>query len=173
MKQIIVLLTLLFAYLSSSAAVPKSVDRMGAWLSSPGAIRGGVATPRISIRDFRFIKSQKTAAERLIFEFGDKEFKPLLSGPGYYQIQLKNNPTQVVVNFSQTLNNKIDPLVLMQRLKKSSYVKNVRVEFDRSNQSMNFIFDLKSMVSVRASSVKEAKQAGRLFLDMKARAVKK
>lgn len=167
-------LMVFFGFFTSNAAVNKMLPIQGQWIEDGGALRGGLARSRVSIRDFRFVQSGKAATERWVFEFGDKDFKPLLGEAGYYQVELKDIPgstdqekqSQIVINFGQVLNSKIDPLTFKDKMKGSHLFRSVRVEFDRSNQSMNFIFDLKTKVKVRASGVADPKKPGRLFVDL-------
>jgi hypothetical protein len=157
----------LMGFSGFAAVSHKTVKPSENWLHEKGVLRGGVANPRSSLREFRLLKAKNSLRERWVFETGDQALQAALGGdPSYYQVELREGGKQVVVHLGQTTLTKIEINELSARLKKSPNVVAVRIDRDKTNQAMNFIFDMRRPVKVWARGITRPNKPGRLFVDV-------
>lgn len=155
----------LFSSLSQAAIPPKPMQ-MGQIIQGSGTLRGGQSSGIYSLLDIRRTYSAPAKIERLVVDLGEANFEKMTGSVGYYQVEVKQNPPRVILNFSQALNSKIESKELAQRLKNAAFIKSSKVDFDRIGQALYITLDLKKPVSVRAVPVKGGQETAKLVVDL-------
>jgi hypothetical protein len=155
------LLTIVMLISSTSlfAAIPPAVTGMG-------TLRGGQFNGFYSLVDLRSSYSSKLKIERLVIDFGEANFDKLVGPVGYYQVEVKQNPPRLILNFPKALNTKFEARDLAAKLRNSPYIKNARIDFDRISQAMYLTMDLKKPVIVRAIPVEGKRDSAKLVVDL-------
>jgi hypothetical protein len=145
--------------LSALAAIPPTVFGMG-------TLRGGQASGFYSLVDLRRTYSDKLKIERLVIDFGESNFEKLIGPAGYYQVEVKQNPSRVILNFPKALNSKFEAKDLAEKLKGSPFIKSARLDFDRISQALFLTLELKKPLVVRAVPVEGKKDSAKLVVDL-------
>lgn len=148
------------------AAIPQKPLQMSHIIQGMGSIRGGQSSGIYSLLDLRRTYSAKAKIERLVVDLGEANFEKSTGPVGYYQVEVKQNPPRLILNFSQALNSKFESRELANRLKGAAFVKGSRMDFDRIGQALYITLDLKKPVSVRAIPVKGGQETAKLVIDL-------
>lgn len=125
---------------------------------------GGMAGPGFSLLNIHRSKSANGKVERLVFSIGDRNGKPLIGVPGYFNAQ--NQKNRIVLDFAQMPVSRLDEKAIHQALKQSDHVKSVKMIRDPTDQTLTLILDLKGPVKMKALQVKGQKQTARVILDI-------
>lgn len=147
------------------AAIPPAAKIHRNILRGEGALQGGKAGSGFSLLDVRSISSNQKKTERLIIDVGDVSMQKLTSSVGFYTVELKKNK-KLIVNFSQTLNTKFNEKQLLQKLKKSMFVKTAKMNFEPMGQNMILEMELKKPALVRVVAVRGGPQTSKVVFDM-------
>jgi hypothetical protein len=116
--------------------------------------------------DLRRSYSDKAKTERFVIDLAEANFEKLSGPVGYYQIEVKQNPARVILNFPQALNARFENKELANKLRGSTFVKSSKIEFDRIGQALYITLELKKSVAVRAIPVDGGQQTAKLVLDL-------
>jgi len=135
---------------------------------SSGAIIGGVAGQPFSLLRAQKLKSPE-GVDRLALVYGDSRGDVLKSEPGYFHIQVQENPPRVSIDLAQVQKTAMDAAALAQLFRDSSLVSGTEMTMDPIDLSTNLILNLKKPAEVRAAI--EAYQGAQvLVIDVRAKA---
>jgi hypothetical protein len=157
-----------FASIPTRQAEQKKLDRY----LQDGVFRGGEAGRAFSLRDISAasLKASGVASssgERLTFEFGDALGEPLLSRPGYFQVNVDSKKNRVVLDFRQVAGTKLDQNALRDRLAKSKFVKSSEMTFDPEDSTLSIVLNLKGKAQVEVIELPKEPRGGRVALDFR------
>lgn len=154
----------------SYAAVPAekkpAVKPASKILQGEGASFGGLAGNGFTLLDVRRTADPKKKVERLVLDVGDMQGAPLKGLPGYYFAELKKNPQQLVIDFSQMPNSNIELKTLQSRFKSSLAVKTANMTLDPVDNSLSVTLDLKKNTKVRVYQVAGNKSTSKVVVDL-------
>jgi hypothetical protein len=166
MNLLTILLSFLVIGLKTEAAIPPTTKLHKNILRNEGALQGGKAGGGFSLLDVRTTASAIKKTERVVIDVGNASMQKLKGSVGYYIVELKKNG-KLVVNFSQTLNTKFNEKELVQKMKKSLYVKNPRIHFDPMGQNMILEMELKKPALVRVVAIRgNEKNTSKVVFDL-------
>jgi hypothetical protein len=127
---------------------------------------GGQAGAGFSLLNLQKIQAKNGKAERLIFEVGTKDGRPLLGLPGYFNVQNQINPNRIVLDFSQMLESKVNENFIKGILKDSKLIRAVKVTSDPQDKTLSMTLDLNTIVKMKAVQVAGKKQTAKVVLDI-------
>lgn len=152
------------------AAVPEAskpaIKPASKILEGEGASFGGLAGTGFTLLDVRRTADAKKKVERLVMDVGDLQGAPLKGLPGYYFAELKKNPSQLVIDFSQMPNSHIELKTLQNRFKDSLAVKGANLTLDPVDNSLSVTLDLKKNTKVRVYQVAGKKSTSKVVVDL-------
>jgi hypothetical protein len=149
-----------FAAIPSKTPAPKPTKV----LTGTGASTGGLAGSGFSLTNVALATMSKK--ERLILDIGDLTGAPVKGYPGYYHVELQENPRRVVIDLAQTPNIFIDEKTVQSRLKSSKYISSSSLLLDPSDQTLSLILNLKKDTKVQVFQVPGKKGPGRVVVDL-------
>lgn len=135
-------------------------------LSGNGVIVGGDSRAYLSLLNLRAQSSVRQGVDRIVFDFGDKEFSGLSGAPGSYHIEYRKDQNQLIITFHQALHWKFENYEVKDKLKKAQFIQSSQFEFDRLGQASVLTLDLKAPVEVRVREIPGEKMAARLMIDL-------
>lgn len=166
MKSILAL-TVIFSSSLSLAAIPtptaKAQQKM---IMTSGARAGGVAGTGFALLDVHSKINREGTIERLMFDVGDLEGRPQKGMPGYFNVELQNQSKRIVIDFAQMAAAQIDAQKMKEKLKKSPYVKDVKMMADPSDGTLSVILDLKKPAKLKVYQVPGKKAAAKVVVDL-------
>ena len=167
MKYIGCIFSLILA-LPAGAAVPTSSPSapVATILSGSGSTFGGIAGSGFTLLDLRRTADNKKKIERLVFDVGDQDGNILRGWPGYYHVELKNNPSRLVIDFAQMPNSKLSPTAIAQRLMGSLAVTHSELSLEPVDKSLNLTLNLKANTVARIYQVKGKAQTSKVVIDL-------
>lgn len=133
-------------------------------LSGQGALSGGMAGAGFSITNVTLAKTPQK--DRVVIDFGDLKGKTLKGLPAYYHAELQNNPSRLILDFSQTPHSKLEESEIRSRLKASGRVTGSTLLVDPVDQTMTLIFDLKKGTKAQVFQVRGEKGTSRVVVDL-------
>lgn len=137
-------------------------------LDGPGAIRGGQSEQYMSLLDIRRSAEPKLNTERLVIDWGDRYFERTDKG-GYYQVEYREKPLQLILSFSLTLNTKFENDSFSKKIVDGLYIKDAHLEFDSVSQAVVMTIDLRQKVKIKIidySGSASKKATAKLALDL-------
>lgn len=150
----------------SYAALPPTGQQAKNIIKYNGALHGGVAGSGFSLLKVnRHYFSQKNA-ERWVVDIGDLKGRAHKGLPGYYHVQVTQNPPQMIVDFNQMPVSVFNELELTKMIKSSVYISKGRLLSDPTDKTLTMIFDLKKPVQVKVLQVKGQKETSKLVFDL-------
>lgn len=141
---------------------------MAETLEGPGAIRGGQSEQYMSLLDIRRSSDRKLNTERIVIDWGDRYFERTDKG-GYYQIEYREKPLQLVMSFSLTLNTKFENQLLNKKIGDGMYLKDANLEFDSLSQAILLTINLRQKVKIKITDYSGSvgkKTTAKLALDL-------
>lgn len=163
---ICVTITCLLLSVAVAAALPKAGALPRPILNRSGVLMGGQAGENLALLDLRRSDSKTKKMERIVLEFGSADLKERKGLVGYYHAELQDQPARLVLDLPQTYASRLPEKEILNRLKNSLFIREAMIQFDRSSQSMSFVFHLKQPVQLRVSRVDNPEYLGKLVLDM-------
>lgn len=133
-------------------------------LDGSGAATGGVAGTSFSLTNVTLAKTP--GKERVVLDIGDIAGAPVKGLPGYYHVELQENPRRVVIDLAQTPNVFIDEKQIKARLKESKLISNATVLIDPADQTLSLILDLRKKSKAQVFQVPGKKGTGRVVVDL-------
>lgn len=130
--------------------------------------KSGVQTGGIAGSGFTLMDMKKTALkdrERLIIDIGDLYGDPIKGAPGYFHVQVQDNPSRVVIDFAQMQSAKMDESMINKSIAGSPYVKSAKLLLDPEEKTTSLILDLKKNVKVKVYQVPGSKTTSKVVLD--------
>jgi hypothetical protein len=158
------LVLLIFTALSSNAfaAVPAKIR----FLQGSGSQTGGMAGTGFTLTGMRLSQDKKKKIERIVMDIGDKNGQSIKGLPGYFHIELKNNPQRLIVNLAQMPHSNVDARKLKEIFRQSLAVKNTALALDPIDSTLIVSMDLKKNTKVRVMQVAGKKQTSKVVLDL-------
>lgn len=148
------------------AAVNKQKMAPTKILQGSGSMIGGVAGTGFSLLDLKKSQNPKQKIERLVFDIGDLQGKPQKGLPGYYHVQMLQNPNRLVIDFSQMPASKISPQEVQKRLASSMFIKSTEFSLDPIDQSLNLVLFLKNKPKAKVFQVLGQKTTSKVVVDL-------
>lgn len=160
-KQLVICLVSVFMAMPVLAAVPTKI------LSGQGVSFGGVAGSGFTLLDLRRTATKgKTKIERIVMDVGDRQGQSIKGRPGYYYAELKQNPSRLIIDFSQMPNSKVTAAQMAARFKGSNAVRKSSMSVDPIDSSLNLTLDLKKNTKVRVYQVAGKKTTSKVVVDL-------
>jgi hypothetical protein len=170
MKYIGCSLLLAFAMSTAHAALPPkkvaAVKPASKILAGEGASFGGLAGSGFTLLDVRRTADNKKKIERLVMDVGTLQGAPMKGWPGYYNAELKKNPSRLVLDFAQMPNSRINDKQLRARFMGSLAVRNSTMTVDPVDKGLNLTLDLKPNTKVRVYQVAGKKSTSKVVVDL-------
>jgi hypothetical protein len=146
----------------STAVKPTSTAKI---LAGAGVSFGGIAGSGFTLLDFRRTADFKKKIERLVIDIGDINGNPQKGWPGYYFAELKNNPQQLVIDFSQMPNSRVTSKQIGDQLNGSLAVLKSNMSVDPLDGTLNLTLNLKSNTKVQVYQVSGQKSTSKVVVD--------
>lgn len=164
------LITSLFILLASTtvfaALPPRQAPAPGKILAGQGETIGGVAGSGFTLMDLRRTASKNKKLERIVIDVGDRDGALKKGLPGYYHVELKQNPARLVVDFSQMPRSVLDQNHLINRMRGSAIVTQTAMSLDPVDNTLNLTFGLKKNTKVRVLQVAGQKSTSKVVIDL-------
>lgn len=162
------LMALSLAFISEIvyAAVNKTKTAPSKILEGTGSMIGGVAGTGFSLLDLRKSQDMKHKAERIVFDIGDLRGRKQKGLPGYYHVQMLQNPSRLVIDFSQMPASKINAQEIQKRLASSMFIKSTELALDPIDQSLNLVLFLKNKPKAKVFQVAGQKSTSKVVVDL-------
>ena len=155
------LITILAA-LSARAAIPPKTHI----LQHSGSQIGGVAGSGFTLLDLRVTQDRNKKIERIVMDVGDMNGEPLKGLPGYFHVELKDNPQKLVIDLAQTPHSKVDDRKLAAAFQKSLAVSKTAITVDPTDNTLTISLDLKKNTRARVLQVAGQKQTSKVVVDL-------
>lgn len=139
---------------------------LGRILSQPGAVIGGMAGDGFSITSISRMPMSGNQQERLIIDIGDMRGQPNKGLPAYYHAQFQQDPSRLVIDFSQMPISYITEREVQKKLSQSKFIRKVRMTMDPQDKTLSMILDLKPSAKVRVMQVKGEKTTSKVVVDL-------
>jgi hypothetical protein len=161
-------LAITFSQMSSATSMYKqSLYQKSNVYTRNGVFTGGRAEQGQNLMKVRRVTSTKVGMERVIFDLGGLDSKPLTS-PGYFHVSVDAQNSRVVVQLNQMLRAQTNEAQIRQVFAKSAFVKSVDFTVDPQDSTGTVVLNLKRPVQAEVFSLKGNKKAtARLVLDLK------
>jgi hypothetical protein len=127
---------------------------------------GGQAGSGFSIINVQKVQSKNGKVERLIFEIGTKDGFILKGKPGYFNVQNQVKSNQIVVDFSQMFQSKVNEDFLRGIIKDSKVIKSAKLTQDPQDKTLSMVLKLKAPVKMRTLQVEGKKKTALVVIDM-------
>lgn len=153
---------------SATAAVPAKSAGPGLskLLVGEGITFGGIAGAGFTLKDFRRTADVKKKIERIVMDVGDRNGADIRGWPGYYHIELKKNPRQLIIDFAQMPNSRINQKAIALKMKNSMAVSKTSMSLDPVDGSLNLTMDLKTNAKVKVYQVAGKKSTSKVVVDL-------
>ena len=163
-----VMLAIFMSYVSDLAwaAVNKTQMAPAKILRESSSVAGGVAGTGFSLLDMRKSQDKKNKIERLVFDIGDLQGKTQKGYPGYYHVQMAQNPSRLIIDFSQMPAAKINAQDIQKRLSASMYVKSSEFALDPIDRSLSLVLFLKNKPRAKVFQVAGKKATSKVIVDL-------
>ena len=163
------ILTVLFGLLSSPfvmAAIPAKVlaPRPTNVLAGASALAGGVAGTAFSLTGVSLMSVQNR--ERIVLDIGDIRGAPRKGLPGYYHVEMQDNPNRVIIDLAQMPNVLVNEKKINERLKNSKLIQHSSILLDPTDQTLSLILDLKRPAKAQVFQVAGKKGTSRVVVDL-------
>ncbi len=146
----------------AQAAVPAKIR----FLKGTGSQIGGMAGGGFTLTGMRLSQDKKKKVERVVMDIGDKNGQAIRGLPGYFHVELKNNPQRLIVNMAQMPHSNVDAQRIANIFQKSMAVKKTALALDPIDSTLILSLDLKPNTKVRVMQVAGKKQTSRVVLDL-------
>lgn len=148
------------------AAVPAPLNVVPGKISAP--IRSGVLTGGVAGDTFTLTKITRQAGrsgmEKWVLTYGDREGRPVPTGPGFFHVNVDRNGRRVVIDLAQVHKTAVDATQLEKMARTSSLIATTDMIMDPQDRSTNITLNMKSAVAVRVAN--ERSQGGQLVLEI-------
>ena len=132
-----------------------------------GVFMGGRAETLQALMKVRRLHSTKVGLERIIFDMGSDQYRPIAE-TGYFHVSVDGNNSRVVIQLSQMAKTLATEQQLRNVFAKSENVKSVEFTVDPEDSTGTVVLNLKRPVQTEVFSLPgRKKQTARLVLDMK------
>lgn len=148
--------------LSVQAAIPPKAKI----LDGKGSQSGGVAGSGFMLTDMRRTADAKKKIERIVMDIGDIQGLPIKGLPGYFHVELKQNPDRLIIDLSQMPKTMVDEFKLGRIFEKSMAVQKTAMTSDPSDNTLNIALNLKKGTKVRVFQVAGQKQTSKIVVDL-------
>lgn len=166
MKYIGCVFALLLAVPSLAAVQKKSQAPVSKILSGEGVSFGGLAGTGFTMMDLRLSADNKKKVERIVIDIGDMNGGKIIGWPGYYFAELRKDPSQLVIDFSQMPNSLVNQQALKQKFNSSKAVQSAKMSLDPMDSSLNLTLSLKKNTKVRVYQVAGKKTTSKVVVDL-------
>ncbi|MCK6597569.1 MAG: hypothetical protein L6Q37_04330 [Bdellovibrionaceae bacterium] len=154
-----------FSKISLAAIAPKEQQAKNI-IKFEGAVHGGIAGSGFSLLKMNRMYFENLKLERWIVDIGDIKGKSNKGLPGYYHVQLAQNPARIIIDFNQMPISLINENELTKILKSSVYISGGRMISDPTDKNLTMILDLKKPSQLKVLQVKGQKETSKLILDL-------
>jgi hypothetical protein len=161
---VISLLNLFFAFQAQAAPAPLTVTP--GKISSPisnGVFTGGSAQAAFTLTKITR-QAGRNGTEKWTLTYGDREGKPVPSGPGFFHVSVDRNGRRVVIDLAQVHRTAVDGVELEKMARGSNLVATTDMIMDPQDRSTNITMNMKSAVAVRVAN--ERTSGGQLVLEI-------
>lgn len=135
-------------------------------LAGEGMTYGGLAGGGFTLLDVRRTSDAKKKMERIVIDVGDLQGASMRGWPGYYFAELKKNPNQLVIDFSQMPKTRIDQEKIAERLSGSLGVTKTTMALDPVDNSLNLTMDLKKNTKAKVYQVFGKQSTSKVVIDL-------
>ncbi len=132
-----------------------------------GAFYGGIAQKPTSLLNIRAKYSAKSRVQRIVFDLGDAQLKPLRTGLGAYHVALEKDPRRLVIDLNYVTQSALTTEKIEKIFAVSEYVKHVNAIQDPEDGSLSLVLDLNRPVVVEVFQKDQKGQPARLVIDLK------
>jgi hypothetical protein len=157
---------LVFFVMTQAQAAPAPLNVTPGKISSPisaGVLTGGMAQDAFTLTKITRQPS-RNGAERWTLTYGDREGRPVPSGPGFFHVAVDRNGRRVVIDLAQVHRTAVDGAQLEKMARGSALVATTDMIMDPQDRSTNITMNMKSAVAVRVASDRSA--GGQLVLEI-------
>lgn len=158
-------ISLVFCF-SSMAALPPNAQNAKNILKYQGALNGGVAGTGFSLLKMSKIALAQNKLERWVIDIGDIKGRVNKGVPGFYHVQLTQNPAQLIIDFNQMPVSVFSESELTKMTQSSVFISKGRLLSDPTDKTLTMIFDLKKPAQVKVLQVLGKKETSKLVLDL-------
>lgn len=152
--------------ISTMAAIPTASQGAKNILKYQGALNGGVAGTGFSLLKMSKMALAQNNLERWVIDIGDIKGRVNKGVPGFYHVQLTQNPAQLVIDFSQMPVAVFTDAELTKMVQSSVFMSKGRLLSDPTDKTLTMIFDLKKPAQVKVMQVLGKKETSKLVLDL-------
>ncbi len=156
----------LFNFTAQAAVNTKTKVTPSKILQGSGSIIGGVAGTGFSLLDLRKTQNAKSKIERIVFDIGDLRGRTQKGLPGYYHVQMLQNPSRLVIDFAQMPASRINAQEVQKRLASSMFIKSTELALDPVDQSLNLVLFLKNKPKAKVFQVAGKKTTSKVVVDL-------
>lgn len=160
------LILVLLLALNGFAAIPAANQNAKNIIKYQGALSGGVAGGGFSLLKMNKIALAQNKGERWIIDIGDIKGKSNKGVPGYYHVQVTQNPPQLVIDFNQMPVSIFSESELTKMVQSSVFMSKGRLLSDPTDKTLTMIFDLKKPSQVKVMQVIGKKETSKVVLDL-------
>lgn len=157
--------SLLFCF-AGQAALPPSTQNAKNILKYQGALNGGVAGTGFSLLKMSKLALGQNNQERWVIDIGDIKGRVNKGVPGFYHVQLTQNPAQLIIDFNQMPVSIFTEAELTKMVQQSVFISKGRLLSDPTDKTLTMIFDLKKPSQVKVMQVMGKKETSKLVLDL-------
>lgn len=154
-----------YAAVSKTEVKKKTQPQVAKILNNTGSSYGGLAGSGFTLLDVRRTTDAKKKMERVVFDVGDRDGKPLKGRPGFYYAEYQKKSNRVILDFSQMPSSKVDQARLAKIFKQSKAIKNSRMSMDPVDNALNLSLDLQKNTKVRVYQVPGTKTTSKVVID--------
>lgn len=152
-----------FAAVPTIQVKPTAANKI---LEGEGMTYGGLAGSGFTLLDVRRTSDAKKKIERIVIDVGDQQGVAMRGWPGYYFAELKKNPHQLVLDFSQMPRTRIEQEKIAARMAGSLGVLKTSMALDPVDNSLNLTLDLKKNVKAKVYQVFGKKSTSKVVIDL-------
>lgn len=165
---LVLIVSLLMAPSAFSASLYKKAltTKTNQYMTS-GVVIGGQAGPGFTLLNVRHESSNKLAMERIIFDLGDREGRPLLNQLGYFHVSVEKNPSRLIIDLSQVARSRVSEINLARVFAKSPLVAKVQMSMEPEDNQARIVLNTKVPVAAEVFEMPSDKKASRLVIDLK------
>lgn len=132
-----------------------------------GVFTGGKASPGgVSLLNVHRAFSKNSKIERVTFDLGDKNLKPLGMGMGYFQASLDPRTNRLELDIPQFNMTRVSEPQLRALFKKSEYIKTADMTLDPEDKSATIVLQLKQPMKLEVFQSLKDKTPARIVMDL-------
>lgn len=168
-QKFVLIFCLFFGVQFAQAAIPKSrtMHKPAPVLLGAGSIKGGKAGTAFSILNIQTKVARSKRAERIRFDMGNGAMASLAGPVAFFNIQNDPKNRKITVDFSQTLNSRLEQASLNKIFSNSPFVQKSELIFEPQSQSMSLVLTTKKPSAIRVNPVAgTSKRTAYLILDI-------